>query len=415
MISVSELTKAQIESYIRTIENNRDNFSIVLNNYRDNISEINKDMAEIKFDKWSDDVSTSFANYKSSLERGIVASLNNSIAEFGSLKKLEVLIDQLYDACKKYIDKFDTAETDTTALTNSPGEKQKEIISDLLDQISKLRFDSEVTFEEVPSVEPQTVIINQFDVVKVVVDGEVQNMYYLGTNYEGKSYFSKTLDDNATAYVAVWPGVLGTTDADINHWAEKYKDDPLIYQSMIENQALFAITGGNTGTLTKGNVLQKMFGSYANGQYVGDANFNNSIVFENSYYVPEVVERGSSQYDADNAYHVVNRDEINYVSLASVLQSGSGFSYDYHPDVYLKPGEKISMSYGWFIFATNCSIGSDTESVLLHWDDTKQKYYVVSGNGYYTAVRERDATDYGNRMITIDTLNDSATRFIVEQ
>ena len=410
---MSELTKAQIEGYIRTIENSKDNFAVVLRNYRENISDINSDMAEIKFDNWSDDVSTSFANYKSALERGLVGSLNNSIAEYGSLKKLEVLVDQLYEACKKYLEKFDTEEaTGATASTNSPGDQQKAIISDILTQISQLRFDSEVTFDELPSVEPQTVIINQFDKVKVVVDGEVQEMYYLGTNYEGKSYFSKTLDDDAIAYVAVWPGSLGETDADINHWADKYKDNPLIYQSMIESQALFAITGGNTGTLTK--VLQKWWGSYANGQYVGDTNFNNSIVFENSYYAPEVVERGSNQYDADAAYHVVNTGELNYVSLATVLQSGSGFTYDYHPDVLLKPGEKISTKYGWLIFGTDCYIGSNTESVLLHWDDTKQQYYVIKGNGYYTAQRN-DAGDYGYRMISIDKLNSSDTKFTVEE
>ena len=413
MISMSELTKAQIEGYIRTIERSKDNLAVALNNYRNNIAAINTDMSKIKFDNWTDDVSTSFANYKSSLERGIIAGLNKSVAEFGSLKKLEILIDQLYESCKKYLDKFDSLPTEPDALTNSPGEKQKEIISDLLKQISELRFDSDVTFEELPSIEPQTVIINQFDLVRVMVDGEVKNMYYLGTNYEGKSYFSETLDDSSTAYVAVWPNVLGETDADINHWADEYQDNPMLYQTMIESRALFAITGGNTGTLTKGNVLKKIFGAYANGQYVGDANFNNSIIFEESYYAPEVVERGSNSYDASNAYHVVNMENSRYVSLATVLQSGSGFTNDYHPDVLLKPGEKISTKYGW-LFPTNCYIGSDTESVLLRWDDDTKQYYAVKGNGYYTAA-SNSAADYGFRRISIDQLNDSNTRFTVEE
>ncbi len=414
MISMSELTKAQIEGYIRTIENSKDNLSVALQNYRDNISAINTSMSNIKFDNWTDDVSTAFSNYKSSLERGIIAGLNKSIAEFGSLKKLETLIDQLYESCKRYLNNFADSSAESAALTNSPGERQKEIISDLLDQLAALRFDSDVTFEELPTIEPQTVIINQFDVVRVVVDGEVKNMYYLGTNYEGKSYFSETLDDRAIAYVAVWPNELGETDADINHWAERYQDSAVISQAMMESRALFAITGGNTGTLTKGNVLKKFFGSYANGQYVGDANFNNSIVFEDSYYAPEVVERGSNSYDASNAYHVINPENSNYVSLATVLQSGSGFTEDYHPDVLLKPGERISTKYWWLFFDTKCYIGSDTESVLLHWDDSTNQYYAVKGNGFYTAA-SNSASDYGFRRISIEQLNNSDTKFTVEE
>jgi hypothetical protein len=177
---------------------------------------------------------------------------------------------------------------------------------------------------------------------------------------------------------------------------------------------LFAITGGNTGTLTKGNVLKKIFGAYANGQYVGDANFNNSIIFENSYYAPEVVQRGGNSFDASNAYHVVNLENSDYVSLASVLQSGSGFTSDYHPDVLLKPGERIDTKYGWWIFGTDCYIGSSTESVLLRWDDETNNYYAVKGNGYYTASRN-DAVDYGFRRISIDQLNNSDTRFTVQE
>ncbi len=412
---MEELTKAQIESYLRSIETYKADFKEVLNNYRNNVTKINSGLDEITFKNWSDDIATSLSTHKTSLKNGLVGKMNDSIAEYGSLKKLEVLFEQLETACNKYLNNFADSTVDESALgANSPGKRQMAIIIDLLDQISKLRFDSDVTFEEIPSIEPQTVVINQFDVVKVMMDGTVRNMYYLGTNYEGKSYFSETLDDNATAYVAVWPSGLGETDADINHWADKYKDNPLVYQSMIESQALFAITGGNTGTLTKGNVLKKIFGAYANGQYVGDANFNNSIIFENSYYAPEVVQRGSNSFDASNAYHVVNLENSNYVSLATVLQSGSGFTSDYHPDVLLKPGERIDTKYGWWIFGTDCYIGSNTESVLLRWDDETNNYYAVKGNGYYTASRN-DAVDYGFRRISIDQLNNSDTRFTVQE
>ena len=180
---------------------------------------------------------------------------------------------------------------------------------------------------------------------------------------------------------------------------------------MEQSKALFVLTGGNTGTLTKGNVLSKILGSYANAQYVGDSNFNNSIVFEDGSIAPEIVERGDSSYDAANAYHVINLDNNPTVSLSSILKSDTAISETYHPDILLKPGEKIDTSYGWWLFSTDCSIGSDSESVLLHYDEDQKKYYVVSETGGYYTAQRNEASDYGYRMITIDKLNNKNTKY----
>lgn len=417
MISMEGLTRDKIQ-YIRDLINrDRENLTKIFDNYRTNIQNINTTLGDIELTDWEDDMSTAYATYRDSLKNGVVQKLNDSIQTGGTADKFLDLIDRLKEECDKYLAGMtDTNKpADTSAATVDPFEgldsDQTTVISDLIDALAQLRFDNdvEVNVTPVPEVETKTVIINQFDRVKVKIDGEEKVMYYLGTDSKGRSYFSETLDDNATAYVSVWPGAMGTTDADINHWAEQYSDNPYLYSSMAQSQALFVLTGGNTGTLTKGNVLKKIFGSYANGQYVGDANFNNSIVFENSYYAPEVVERGENKYDADNSYHVLNLTNAERVSYSSVKSGEVQLSSDYHPDIELKPGEKINVSYTeLLILTTNCTIGSDTESVLLHYDEDEGKYYVVNKEtgGYHTAVRENDATDYGYRSITIDKLNE---------
>ena len=418
MISMEGLTKDKIK-YIRDlITRDRENFNKIFENYRTNIRDINTTLGEIELTDWEDDMSTAYATYRDSLKTGVVQKLNNSIQTGGTAEKFLELIDRLKEECDKYLAGMtDTNKpADTSASTVDPFEgldtDQTTVISEIIDALAKLRFDNDVELNitPVPEVETKTVVINQFDRVKVKIDGEERVMYYLGTDSKGRSYFSETLDDNAVAYVSVWPGAMGTTDADINHWAEQYSDNPYLYSSMMQSQALFVATGGNTGTLTKGNVLKKLFGSYANGQYVGDANFNNSIVFENSYYAPEVVERGSNQYDAANSYHVLNLNNTEKVSFSDVKSGEVSLSSAYHPDIELKPGEKINVSYTeLLILTTNCTIGSDTESVLLHYDEDEGKYYVVNKEtgGYHTAVRENDATDYGYRSITIDKLNEA--------
>ena len=289
-------------------------------------------------------MSTAFAAYRDSLKNGVVLKLNNSIQEGGTVDKFLKLLDRLKEECDKYLDGMtDTNKpADTSAATVDPFEgldtDQVSVISKLIDALAQLRFDSDgdIDVPTVPEPETKTVTINQFDQVKVNVEGEERVMYYLGTDSKGRSYFSETLDDSSTAYVSAWPGAMGTTDADINHWAEQYSDNPYLYSSMVQSQALFVLTGGNTGTLTKGNVLKKFLGSYANGQYVGDTNFNNSIVFEDSYYAPEVVQQGGNQYDAANAYHVINTRKNETVSYSDVKAGDVTLSSAYHPDIVLK-------------------------------------------------------------------------------
>ena len=461
---MDSLTNSDIKEIRDLISNNKENLSLLFNTYKENVNAISTNINSIDFSDWDDDIATSFSGYCTSLSNGVVASLNDSISDTGSLRKLNELIEDLELACSDYMNYMDNCIAvdpfvgyssngvglskseqiiTTTSFKHSENEKDldiakcngelntiRESIVNILSQIKTLKFDSTVTFDERyitrdqsldSSVTPKPVVINQFDKVKVYVqddeDATIKDMYYLGTDSKGRSYFSETLDDSAIAYVAVWPGVLKSGDADINHWAEEYADNPIISSSMMESRALFALTGGNTGTLTKGNVLQKMWGSYANGEYVGDSNFNNSLVFENGFYAPEIVERGDSSYDAANAYHIIDVDNNPTVSLSSVLQSGNVLSESYHPDILLKPGEKIETSYRYLlILSTDCTIGSDSESVLLHYDEDQKQYYVVSGSGgYYTAVRENDAADFGNRMISIDQLNNKKTKYILPE
>ncbi len=465
---MNSLTNNEIKELKTLLENHKENLSVVFSSYKQNIKTINTNLDSISFSDWEDDVATSFNEYINGLKNGVVANLNSSIGEAGSLRKLQELFEDLELACgdyTKYIDQCSEADpfignspdgiglsrtehVITSTNSTTPSEEEtldvakcneelsiiRESISSMLSQIQALRFDSEVSFDgryvprelsltdnEKTNVVSEPVIINQFDKVKVALqiedssEASVKEMYYLGTDSQGRSYFSESLDDSAIAYVAVWPSALSTTDADINHWADDYADNPILASSMAESRALFVLTGGNTGTLTKGNVLSKMFGAYANAQYVGDSNFNNSIVFEDGAIAPEIVERGDNSYDAANAYHVIDVDSHPTVSLSSVLQSDTALSETYHPDILLQPGERIDTSYGWWLFSTDCTIGSDSESVLLHYDEDQKKYYVVSETGGYYTAQRNEASDYGYRMITIDKLNNKNTKYITNE
>ena len=423
MINMAVVDQNKIEDIVNHLDAQRENLEYLFRAYRRNVEDIEDYITDIsKSDRgWDDPVSELFHAHVDSLKTGIVPKLNNSIAAKGPLDTLDELIELLENECYRYLTgiKDDTRPDDISATTNDPFDgaftTQEQVISDILDQIASIRFDSDVADIDLtayipPTIEKKTVTVNQFDKVKVNVDGETKVMYYLGTDSQGRSYFSETLDNDATAYVTKWPGQVGTSEADINSWASKYQDNPWLYQEMLKSQAAFSILGGNTGTITKGNVLKKYGNNYANGAYVGDSNFNNSIVFENSYYAPEVVESGGNGYDAENAFHVLNFEDTKTVYYSD-FKSGNVSLYDEgFPDIVLKPGEKITPSYGWAIFATNCTIGSDTESVILHYDKDEYKYFVVNKEtgGYYTAMRENDACDYGFRSITIDKLREEA-------
>ncbi len=432
---MGNLTYDSIVNYKTTIDNNRSNLEIILRNYRSNVNTIDSNINGIVFDIWQDDVSDMFSDYKDYLTRGVVSKLNNSVGTNGSLRKLKELIDSLYNQCSKYISNFENVRTkygdlnfgndnklfyvsgdinDEELLTNLNRDfsSQRDIINSTLTELQSLRFDTIVDFSgsyaTLPDINDyqvnrtvEPVYINQYDIVKVYIeDRGYVNMYYLGTDYLGRSYFSESLDKNAKAYRAVVPG-MGST-------ARSWLTDISVYSMPGGADAAFAfvIFGGNTDDMTVGNVLKKIGKGYANGLYTGNANFNETIVFEDPSIAPEIVSRGDHEVDEGKVYYAVDRDNLDAVSLSEVL--ANGFDTDEHPNIVLAPGEKITTSYHRFLWVSDhYTIGSDDEPVTLVWNEYRQAYFVLKENGY-SSYDEHEGIYY----VTLDKLKDSKTKFV---
>ena len=245
-----------------------------------------------------------------------------------------------------------------------------------------------------------------------------KEMYYLGTDSKGRSYFSESLDKNAKAYRTQIPGVATTAQTYLNS-SEAYT-----MPGYAEARIGFVIMGGNTNDMTVGNVLEKWGGTYANGFYVDDTNFNNSIVFDDPSIAPTIVERGTSQYDYANAYHVKNIDYNECIPLSDILSSSDKFNTSEHPDIILNPGDKITSTYNirlgdweWFFGWDTYTIGDDENTYVLTWDPDREAYYVVDGSGtYYTANHNMGEGTEGGRgrsYIRLDKLKDSDTKFYI--
>ena len=395
----------------------RQDFHDLLLNYKKKIGDINDYITDFTPDHsgWEDSVADLFYARVDTLKKGVVQSLNNSIQENGPVDTLEELIDELDAAVYTYIKGIDDPDRpqDISATTNDPFDgaftSQEQLISDILDKIASIRFDSDVSemvvHVEPPKIEKQTVTVNQFDRVKVNIGDEVKVMYYLGTDEQGRSYFSETLDDDAPAYSSMWPGQVQTDDAFIND-LDNYVTDPKLRYGMNQYRIMFQ-AANDTSSLTKGKIVHKLpNGHYYNWEYVGGNNgFNESIVFESTYYAPEIVERSDSSYNSSSAFHVVGVGDRKRVSYSSVKNGEVSLFEEQYPDIVLKPGEKIKASYGGFIglFATNCTLGSDTSSVLLRYDASLGRYYEVDlgSGGYYTSDGNSDAN---YRSITVEKL-----------
>ena len=427
------LTYSEIVKLKSSIDNNRSNFTA-------NVNSISTDMRSITFDGWNDAVSDKFSDYIDYLSSGVVSKLNDSIGVNGSLRKLKELVDSLYNQCSKYISNFETCKTrygdlafnasnsiyfvdtsveDEELITNLNRDfgSQRDIISNTLSELRKLKFDTIVDFEtsyvtipdidnyQMASAVVEPVTINQFDLVKVYIEGEgLKEMYYLGTNYKGISYFSESLDDNAIAYSTVVPGSASTSRS----WLTD--TSTLAMPGGADAYFAFVISGGNTGKITKGNVLKKIGKSYANGQYVGSWKFNESICFENGAIAPEIVSRSGRTTDPSITYYAVDFENLETVSLRSIVNSEEGFNTSEHPAIKLEAGEKITTSYHFFLWMyDNYSIGNSDKPVILIWDDNAKAYYVAGENGYSTNV-EFEGIDY----VTIDKLNESRTKFVTK-
>ncbi len=428
---MTNLTYNEIKKYKELVEENSTDFGLILGNYKSNVRSISLDIDNIKFDYWDDNVATSFSAYKEYLCNGVISKMVDSISSLGSLTKLDELVGDLKNKCKIYLTNiedikekytnvvFDTDmnnivsgdNIDETIIStiNSGLLEQRNLISDILDDIKNLKFDDEVSIgvSEMPEFvlpdsisssdseqngqKKEPIILNQFDKIMVTLEnGEHKPMYYLGTDSKGRSYFSESLDNDAIAYRGVIPGQADTAQTYLND------TETLAQPGFVEARIGFVLFGGNTGDMTVGNVLEKTWnGEYINGAYTGDADFNNSLVFEDGDIDLEIVERGSSQYDADRAYHCIIVDNLSCVSLSEIYDTEKPADLSEHPPIVLKPGEKIVTKYNgtfllwevdWGILKESWTIGKEDAYTYLVWNEDKQAYYVVNADGgYYTA------------------------------
>lgn len=474
---MSALNKVQLENYIKLVDDNIANFRLIKSTFTTNVQNINQNLNNIIFSYWSDDIATSLNDYKTYLKSGVVAKLNNSLDDEGSFYYLEALLNDLKEKCQNCLNfingvgdlymgitlsstgnSFDynsgpflsspeyasthyTGTSEEAATLNKELHSQFVAIDDTLLKIKNLKFDDVIDYEitintpyelpEAPKHEfveiteddlqrkkneslpvGEKLVINQYDKVRVLVkksedeEGSYLNMYYLGTDSKGRSYFSETTDPDALVYRAVLNNPVETSQTYLND--PEYLGDPLLGSGYASARASFVIFGGNTEDMTVHNILD-----YPNGAYTGDANFNTSLVYDNSTSAPEVVEVGNGSYDPNNAYHMVNYNSDNCTSLSAIYEKHS-VDLNEHPTIMLQPGEKITTKYGG-IFGIDFTkekytIGNDEIPTYLVWDDTKNAYYVIDSNGgYYTSSRYGDYGK-GYRYVTIDSLKAGDTQ-----
>ena len=214
-------------------------------------------------------------------------------------------------------------------------------------------------------------------------------MYYLGTDSKGRTYFSYSLDDNAEVYVGEQVEIPGSSR-----------------------------TGFSLSQIQHYDVRVKNILHDPNGTYTSDANFNHSIMYNNPDIAPEVVERGTSSYDPNNAYHMVDMSLYQPISLTEA--SANGFAaLDEHPCIEIKPGEKITTLYGgvldWDWTQDHLTIGEGDRSVYLCWDEDKSRYYVVDGQGYSTSNWVLgDSYGQGWSYVTLDALRREDTSIVTK-
>ena len=447
---MSSITNEKIRSINRAIRNTDDSLKLVLGNYKSNIESINSSLNGISFTDWEDDVATKFASYNNYLKTGVVSKLNNSIGTNGSMARLNFLITDLYNKCNAFITNYNSILSKDTSLTEENGhfvagtsedserytveqveqinkrlDEDRDVIESVLKELAALRFDSIIDYDSITSrdinsygdieVTPpetkKTTTLVRYDKVLVYIEefGEEREVYYLGTDSKGRSYFSLSLDNSAKVYRAELPNS-----------ADQFSS----YLNDVENLAKPGFAEARLGALIMGvdleNVTVKDILSYPNGLYTDDADFNTSITYHDMEYAPEIVERGNESYDPETAYHVMTIDVNSGVSLSDVFDSGSNV-LDEHPTIVLKPGESITTKYnidlGFFELPTpdfmkeSFTIGSDTDYTFLVWSSEMNRYYVLNNNSYYTSsIVGGDKHGRGYRYLTISQLRDSSTK-----
>ena len=226
-----------------------------------------------------------------------------------------------------------------------------------------------------------------------------EQMYYLGTDYLGRSYFSYSLDDDAKVYRGVAASDLGAAQTWLND-TDKL-GDPLLGSGYAQARIGFVLTGGNTGDIVVKNILNG-----PNGAYTGNAAFNTSIVYDNPNQAPTVVSRGDSSYNASQAYHVVDIGMSDVVSLSDAKNSNFNVEAGV---IVVQQGESILTRYGG-IFGWNWTkehqyIRGEEGGTYLVWDKDNERYYVFDGIGYSTSTQYMGG-DYGRgyKYVTLESL-----------
>lgn len=473
---MSALNKTTIENYIKIIDDNSTNLGLLRSAYGTNIQNIETDLNAISFDYWDDDIASALSGYKNFIKNDALAKLKNSLSNEGTFNQLELLLNDLKSKCQtcldlmngvgdlymgvqlsstgdsfvfqegSFISSTDYASThyvgteDDCATLNTELVNQFAAITDTLTKLQNLKFDDVIDYElaatstfelpdtphfefvpitEDPTQEERVIVpitINQGDKVMVYKppsvegeEGENIPMYYLGTDNKGRSYFSESMEESALVYRAILPNGVSTAQTYLND--TEYLGDPLLGSGFASARIGFVLLGGNTGDMTVGNIL-----SYPNGAYTGDANFNTSLVYDDSSQAPEVVELGEGTYDPSNAYHMVYIEPDNCVSLQAIYDEAYDLSS--HPTIVLQPGEKITTKYGGILgidfTKEKHTIGSDDVATYLVWDDARGRYYVIGEDGgYYTSARYGDY-GRGYRYVSIESLMAGDTQVTIK-
>ena len=93
----------KIEKIKKIIDKHKDNISLVIKNYKNNINTINNKVNGASTTTWKDDVQTEYSSYMDNLKNGIVYKFNASQEETGSLTTFEQLLKDLEEKCNDYL------------------------------------------------------------------------------------------------------------------------------------------------------------------------------------------------------------------------------------------------------------------------------------------------------------------------
>ena len=108
----NESYKQRITKIKSLLDTNKQTILGIINNYKNNINDINTKINSITNKNWIDDVETEYSDYIDYLKTGIILKLNNSVDSIdGSLTTFEKLIKDLEEKCNDYLNAISNVET----------------------------------------------------------------------------------------------------------------------------------------------------------------------------------------------------------------------------------------------------------------------------------------------------------------